>query len=127
MISRYQKYKASYQAYYQAHREEILKRKREWRRQHPDYHRQYRMAHPEMYRNSERKHNRNNPKKRIARRKVEELPLNQECEFCGRTEKLEHGHIDYDLPEIYVTVCHQCNFWMDKPLDYLGELGRKQP
>lgn len=26
--------------------------------------------------------------------------------------KLEHGHIDYNYPEIYLTVCHECNYWM---------------
>lgn len=42
-------------------------------------------------------------------------PLGSECIFYGKTENLEHGHIDYNHPEIHLTVCHQCNIWMDKP------------
>ena len=36
-------------------------------------------------------------------------PLDDKCVFCDRTENLEHGHIDYNYPRLYLTVCHQCN------------------
>lgn len=44
-------------------------------------------------------------------------PLAPKCEFCSSTENLEHGHIDYDYPQIYVTVCSSCNKWMNKPIN----------
>lgn len=44
----------------------------------------------------------------------EDYPLDDKCIFCGRTERLEHGHLDYeDQGYNYITVCHQCNRWMD--------------
>lgn len=46
-------------------------------------------------------------------------PLSKECVFCGTTENLEHGHLDYeDEGYNYVTTCHTCNNWMKMPLDY---------
>lgn len=45
----------------------------------------------------------------------ERYPLDDKCIFCGTTEGLEHGHLDYeDDGHNYVTVCHQCNCWMDR-------------
>jgi hypothetical protein len=46
----------------------------------------------------------------------EKYPLDNKCEFCGDTEKLEHGHIDYDYPELYLTVCHSCNYYMGRSI-----------
>ena len=58
-----------------------------------------------------------------ARRRVQRVylyPLADKCELCPendkRTENLQHGHIDYDYPKIYLTVCGSCNIWMDKPI-----------
>jgi len=43
------------------------------------------------------------------------FPLDDKCIFCGRTQRLEHGHLDYENEgHNYVTVCHQCNGWMEK-------------
>lgn len=94
-----------YQRLWRLHHPEINKiRKRE-------YQRKYRKEHPE----SDIKYRKNNPKKIKARNILsrKHLPLGSECEFCGRTEKLEHGHLDYNYPEIYLTVCHECNCWME--------------
>lgn len=46
-------------------------------------------------------------------------PLAPECELCPeedkRTEKLQHGHIDYDFDgQNYLTVCQQCHYWLDR-------------
>lgn len=45
---------------------------------------------------------------------LNKYPLDDKCVFCGETDKLEHGHIDYSYPDLYLTVCHLCNIWMDK-------------
>lgn len=76
-----------------------------------DWSKESRKNNPEKHRRQQRKHRLRYPEKIKARNFVNNhnLPLGSECEFCGRTEKLEHGHIDYDYPEIYLTVCHECN------------------
>ena len=54
----------------------------------------------------------------IIQRHSEEYPLAHHCEFCGSTEHMEHGHLDYkDDGHNYLTVCHQCNLWMEKEVD----------
>jgi len=62
-----------------------------------------------------------NKKKRHAQslmyNNLDRYPLDSECEFCGSIENLEHGHVDYGHPELYLTVCHKCNIWMDKPIE----------
>jgi hypothetical protein len=124
-LTRYKKYKKTYQAYYQAHRpayrayykahrQKILGQIREWQKNHPEQERERR-----------RKWRENNPKKKQAqnvishgnRRGKIDYPLADACEFCGASGKLEHGHIDYDYPKIYLTVCRACNVWMNKPLE----------
>lgn len=36
------------------------------------------------------------------------------CVFCGRTKNLERGHLDYEDNGVnWVTVCKECNFWME--------------
>jgi len=105
-------------------------------KKHRDYQRGYRGKNPEKLRELNRSQQINNPEsnrekvrrykqKYPERRKAhslmsnnpEKYPLGSECEFCGRTENLEHGHLDYDYPEIYLTVCHQCNMWMGNEFD----------
>lgn len=112
-MSRYKKYKQTYQAYYQKNRERILQLQRQWlqthkRKRDPEecvrFQREWRSKYPEK-----------NRAKKLLQRHPDKYPLGKECEFCGKSEKLEHGHIDYDYPELYLTVCHQCNAWMDKP------------
>ena len=120
-ISRYKKYKESYQAYHLKNRDSILERQRNWRLNHPEYSqdssRNYRKDHKDLRNKANRKWRKIHIKKKRAgnmiSRNLEKYPLNDECEFCGDTEKLEHGHIDYAYPELYLTVCHRCNYWMD--------------
>lgn len=136
--TRHQKYKASYLRYYQANRERFLQWNREWRRTHKEhigqYGKQWRQEHPdysrlkhrnpEVERKARRKWRKNNPEKVRAEQLLysnpTKYPLNDECDFCGATGKLEHGHIDYAFPELYLTVCHPCNYWMDRPVDPRG-------
>lgn len=44
-------------------------------------------------------------------------PLAPFCELCPddekRTEKLEHAHLDYEYPTIYVTACRDCHAFAD--------------
>ena len=110
---------------------------REWRRTHPEYHKEYKRnwrernleyykeyarewckEHPKLKARYDRKYRQRNQKKikihNLMNRHPGKNPLGAECEFCGATENLEHGHLDYeDNGENYLTVCHQCNCWMD--------------
>jgi hypothetical protein len=85
----------------------------------------YRDSHPQCrlnHRQEQKRYINNNTKKIKAQRILNngDFPLQSVCAFCGVTEHLEHGHIDYDYPELYLTVCHRCNTWMS--MDYVSEL-----
>lgn len=113
-MTRYKKYKKSYQAYYHANRERIQEMQRQWREANRTYNlerqRRWRQAHP----NFRQKYEENNPEKVKAWKLVGRQPLGHVCEFCGTIENLEHGHIDYVFPRLYLTVCRRCNIWMDR-------------
>lgn len=90
-----------------------------------EYHREYRRDWRKNHLKSERKYQRewrkDNPNKQRIYNYIqyhpERYPLDSECAFCGRTEKLEHGHLDYEDDGFnYLTVCHQCNIWMDRTM-----------
>ena len=106
MNEKYQKYKATYQAYRINHPEQAIESSRRRREKFKDacnaQNRKWRKIHPE------KKFAGN-----IISNHSEKFPLDIECELCGVTDKLEHGHIDYDYPELYLTVCHRCNYWMN--------------
>lgn len=91
---------AYYEEWYNQNRQRKLMGDREWRKKNP-----------EKYRAQQRRHRLRYPEKIKARNFVNshDCPLDSECIFCGTTEKLEHGHIDYDYPALYITVCHECN------------------
>ena len=103
------------------------KDRRESYRRHPERDRQtsrrWRSKDPEKWRAITSEYNRKYclkyPEKTRIRSQVNRYPdlypLANECVFCGRTENLQHGHLDYeDGGYNYVTVCPQCNCWMDK-------------
>ena len=105
--------------------EQLREYKRKHRRKHLEQYRasqrRYAAKHRDQINKRDKKHKtnwrHNNPEKVKAHNLInanpDRHPLGSECEFCGSTEKLEHGHIDYNYPEIYLTVCHTCNCWMD--------------
>lgn len=74
--------------------------------------------YPESRREASRHFRNNYPEikkgQNVISHNSEKYPLEDKCEFCDSTKHLEHGHVDYDYPEIYLTVCHQCNLWMGK-------------
>ena len=74
----------------------------------------------ERYHKTDGVYDKNRDKKKVrARRRLQRIylyPLGNKCEFCDETKNLQHGHIDYDYPKIYLTVCGSCNIWMDKPI-----------
>lgn len=96
--------------------------RRRIRRLYPEKSRQRRRAHYAKNKARGRelsyKWKENNPEKvrahNLMYRNPKKYPLAESCEFCGSTEYLQHGHIDYDYPEIYLTVCAKCNWWMGK-------------
>jgi len=103
------------------HREQAREASKQWRRNNREKHRedtrQYRLNHPKKHCENQKRYRKNNPEKTKVHNVVwshpEKYPLDDKCVFCGRTEKLEHGHLDYeDNGDNYVTVCHQCNHWM---------------
>jgi len=112
-LSRYKKYKKTYQAYYQANRDWILELQRRWRQTH----KQDPQGRAKVARNWRLKYPERKRAQSLLQRHPDKYPLENECEFCGRTERLEHGHIDYDYPELYLTVCHQCNMWMEQGVE----------
>ena len=96
------------QRYYRLNREKVIQKTRE-----------YAFSHREQYNQYVYNWKKNNSKivniHSKIRKHSKDYPLDNECVFCGRTEKLEHGHLDYeDDGHNYVTVCHQCNMWMER-------------
>lgn len=72
--------------------------------------RKVRQDNPEKARDYWRKYYQRNRKKVLARDiSKREVPLGNRCEICGSTENLERHHIDYDKPELVVTLCRECH------------------
>jgi len=136
-VSRREKYKATYQAYYQKNRERILELGRIYRREHGneinERRRRFRLENPERVKEwsknckknpqkhqfQSQKWKKNNPEKvRVHMLMVhhpDRYPLDNHCIFCERVEGLEHAHLDYEDEGFnYVTACHQCNSWMER-------------
>jgi len=119
-MSRYKKYKETYQAYDHNHRKEIRERRIRWEQENPNYYNEYRKRNPESFVKSRFKWRQQNTERDGLYKRIwkhpEDYPLANQCVFCGRTSELEHAHLDYeDEGQNYVTACHQCNYWMDKP------------
>jgi hypothetical protein len=115
-LTRYNRYKKSYLAYYQTHKTKILAQNRQWNEDHRERRAEINRNNLDHHRESERKWAQNHPERVKAEsllRNLEKYPLRSECEFCGSTRNLEHGHVDYDYPELYLTVCHGCNCYME--------------
>lgn len=101
--------------YYQEHKEQYRERNRRQARKYRGEHREYSL---EYGRKANHKWKRNNPEKISVYNRIqyrpELYPLDKECIFCGATEGLEHGHLDYNDEGLnYITVCSSCNKWMN--------------
>jgi hypothetical protein len=82
----------------------------ERRRKNREYMKHYYPEHREARIEYGRKRDQLHPKIRKAQRKAEQLPLAESCELCDSTEhRLERHHLDYDNPEIFVTLCTPCH------------------
>lgn len=103
---------------------------RKQRERKPDYLRkyikEYAKKHPEIIKpirsHARKKWRKNNRHKtrvfNLVYNYPNRYPLDDKCAFCQATEKLEHGHLDYeDDGQNYLTVCHACNCWMDKTIE----------
>lgn len=131
-LSRYEKYKKSYQAYYSLnkairkqynHAYYLSNKVRinalhcQWNKDNSEKIKGYHKKHFAKQYESNKRWRLNNPKKvqaeHLLNNNPKKYPLDNECEFCGDTDNLEHGHVDYAYPEIYLTVCHGCNLSMD--------------
>jgi len=60
MATRYEKYKASYQAYCREHKDEVREMHRKWREKNPNYRRAYRRKHKDLYIEANRRWRKNN-------------------------------------------------------------------
>jgi hypothetical protein len=116
-LTRYKRYKETYRTYYQLNKAKIQAQMRQWRENNRPYdlerQRRWRQAHPDNYRKFMQKHPERVKAKNLMAHNPDKYPLDDACTFCGDTAGLEHGHIDYDYPELYLTVCRKCNIWMD--------------
>lgn len=94
--------------WYLKHKEEVIERSRLWQRNNPEKCR-------EIKRNWQSENLEKHRIYNLVYHHPELYPLASVCAFCGRTEKLEHGHMDYQNDGYnYLTVCHTCNIWMNK-------------
>jgi len=93
----YQKWKAQNKdRYRQLARNYYYKHKKE----RMQYQRDYRTDKKKLAVHGIRKHN------------PELQPLASNCLFCGGSDNLVRHHPDYDVPEMYVTCCRQCHWWV---------------
>jgi len=125
--------------YRESHKEQIKEYGRKYnqshREQRHEYDRKFRAEHPgftavrsKRYYNPEAKRIRNikwreaNKEKTLAEHYANNHKLRgKECEFCGSTENLTAHHPDYSFPDIIVTCCSVCHWYVDNvPLK--GEL-----
>lgn len=68
---------------------------------------------------SKKKLENNNPelfkKQKIARRIAGKIPMKDYCELCpeddNKNRKMNRHHLDYDYPEIFMTICTVCHRW----------------
>jgi len=104
-----------------AHRVHINNYRTENRQQQNEYQRKYNGEHREQHCEYQQLWRSENPKIQRVYSNISQHPqlysLDDKCVFCGKIEKLERGHLDYeDEGYNYVTVCHQCNHWMENPI-----------
>jgi hypothetical protein len=89
--------KAYNEKYYELNKVEIKKQQHDTQQKWHEEHREY-------------YNTRSRAEQHCSRHK---LPMAEACELCPeddkRTTKLQRHHVDYDYPEIYVTVCTKCH------------------
>lgn len=115
--------KTKLRRYYENHKQEILEKARKYR-QTPEYKRKRReyekrrRQRPE-FKEKERIRNRKRWKTQPTRRaktyvkkKGQKIPIHKQCEFCPSTGHLERHHPDYNYPDIFVTVCSECHWYV---------------
>lgn len=111
--------------YYWTHKDELAKKKAEYRRTHKPqikayyeknkahfqaYQREYRQKHKEQCNKNNQKYKRLHKDVIKAENKAYyRLPLGDKCIKCGSTENLVRHHPDYSKPLEIVTLCHTCN------------------
>jgi len=86
-----QRYREGALKWYYRHKQEVI-----------NYQRKYRKDRKKLAVHSIRKHH------------PEKQPLANICEFCGINEGLIRHHPEYDMPEVYVTCCRRCHWWIHK-------------
>ena len=103
--------------YYRKHRERyrlLRKKNKESHQKWQEENREKTKEYNRRIRKTEEYQNRKKIYKQIENH-PDLYPLGFECAFCGATEKLEHGHLDYETEGFnYLTVCHECNMWMER-------------
>ena len=94
--------------YRESHREQYVEYSKEWNKKHPEEHAKRQKRHREKYPERMKVYS-------LMHSHPDKYPLDNACIFCGATENLEHGHLDYEDEGCnYLTVCHLCNMWMER-------------
>jgi hypothetical protein len=60
-------------------------------------------------REAERSWQERNQNKHRAEHIASKIPIGDECELCGDTDRLVRHHPDYDYPTVFVTCCQSCH------------------
>lgn len=95
--------------HYRKHRKQVIDRVKKHQKEQPKVNRK---AVSKYYQKNKKAINEKSRCQSMAQRHV---PLDDKCIFCGETEGLEHGHLDYEDNGLnVVTTCHTCNVWMGK-------------
>ena len=70
----------------------------------------YRQSHLDLYKKSQKKYYKNNPKKVIAHRLAKKNKENFiMCSNCGSKSNLHRHHPDYNYPNSFIVLCSYCH------------------
>jgi hypothetical protein len=100
-------------AYYEAHKDEIKKRSKEWASENPEKRKairhKYHVNNAERESAKDRQWRLDHPGRKRAHYLAESsIPLNAECDYCGKPARDRH-HPDYSQPLKVVHLCKKCH------------------
>ena len=98
--------------YYREWRRKNIKKDREW-------HREWAKNNPHTVQKYKENFLMSNGTVKIkVEQQAQKFPLGSQCETCPdndiKTENLERHHFDYDYPELFVTCCEQCHYFLNR-------------
>lgn len=103
---------------------------REWRKEwlkdpdnlqkHRDGLKIARAKYPETKQENQKRYIKKHPKKIMAQKQAQKIPLKKECGICKTSERLERHHWRYDKPFLVSTLCKDCH--TIQHIKHLGEV-----